>query len=293
MESQPSLQVMPAAFVGHGSPVNTIEDNRYTRSWRAFASALPTPRAVLVVSAHWYTSVTAVTAMARPRTIHDLFGFGPTLQAFQYPAPGAPEIAREIRDLVKPRYVGLDDDAWGLDHGTWSVLAHMFPEANVPVIQFSINGTKDFAYHLDIAERLAPLRERGILIVGSGNVVHNLGRIDMSRRDSGFDWAMRFDEAAREIMTSRPADILSLQKHADFEHAVPTPDHFIPLIYLAGLAKHCGHVTRVLIDGYALGSLSMTSYTLGCESPALDSKQPPIAAPLPDPTQVPPDQTNM
>src|SRR5204862_6110034 len=142
----------------------------------------------------------------KPRTIHDLFGFGHRLQTFQYPAPGSPEIAREIRDVVKPRFVGLDEDAWGIDHGSWSVLAHVYPEANVPVIQLSINGTKDFAYHLDIGARLAPLRERGIVIIASGNVVHNLGRIDSSQRDAGFDWAVRFDEAAREIMTTRPAD---------------------------------------------------------------------------------------
>lgn len=284
---------MPAAFIGHGSPTNTLEDNRFTRSWRAFAAQVPTPRAVLVVSAHWYAAVTAVTAMARPRTIHDLFGFGERLQTFDYPAPGAPDIAREIRDVVKPRFVGLDQDAWGIDHGTWSVLAHMFPRADVPVIQLSINGTKDFAYHLDLGERLAPLRERGILIIGSGNVVHHLGRIDWQRRDDGYDWAIRFDEAAREIMTTRPADVLSLQQHPDFERAVPTPDHFIPLLYVAGLAKHSGRLPRILVEGYALGSISMTSYTLDSDCPTDESEQPPIADPLPDPDLVPPDQTNM
>jgi 4,5-DOPA dioxygenase extradiol len=293
MAGQTSREVMPAAFLGHGSPVNTIDDNRYTRSWRAFAAAVPAPRAVLVVSAHWYTAVTAVTAMARPRTIHDLFGFGPRLQTFQYPAPGSPEIAREIRDVVKPRFVGLDEDAWGLDHGTWSVMAHVFPDANVPVIQLSINGTKDFAYHLDIGERLAALRERGILIIGSGNVVHNLGRIDTSLRDGGFDWAVRFDEAAREIMTSRPAEVLSLKNHPDFARAAPTPDHFIPLLYIAGLAKSSGRAPRILVDGYALGSLSMTSYVLDCDCPGVDTTQAPVTDPLPDPDVVPPDQTNM
>jgi 4,5-DOPA dioxygenase extradiol len=285
--------MMPASFLGHGSPVNTIEDNRYTRSWRAFGATVPAPRAVLVISAHWYTAVTAVTAMALPRTIHDLFGFGPRLETFQYPAPGSPEIAREVRDVVKPRFVGLDEDAWGLDHGTWSVMTHVFPQANVPVIQLSINGTKDFAYHLDIGERLATLRERAILIIGSGNVVHNLGRVDMSLRDGGFDWAVRFDEAAREVMTTRPADVLSLAKHPDFARAVPTPDHFIPLLYIAGLAKSSGRVARILIDGYALGSLSMTSYTLDCDCSRVDTAQEPVADPLPDPNVVPPDQTNM
>jgi len=285
-------QRMPVAFLGHGSPVNTLEDNRYTRSWKAFGAAVPRPRAVLVVSAHWYAAVTAVTAMARPRTIHDLFGFGRRLQTFEYPAPGSPEVAREIRDVVKPLYVGLDDDAWGLDHGTWSVLAHVFPQADVPVVQLSINGTKDFAYHLELAERLAPLRERGVLVIGSGNVVHNLRRVDPGMRDDGFDWAMRFDEAAREIMTTRPGDVLELGRHPDFAHAVPTPDHFIPLLYLAGLAHEAGRVPQVLVDGYALGSLSMTSYTLDCDCSVTLGNGQPIADPLPDPG-VPPDQSNI
>ena len=286
-------ELMPAAFLGHGSPVNTLDDNRFTRSWRAFGAAVPKPRAVLVVSAHWYTAVTAVTAMARPRTIHDLFGFGARLQTFQYPAPGSPEIAREIRDVVQPRFVGLDDDAWGIDHGSWSVLAHVFPEAEVPVLQLSINATKDFAYHLELGERLAPLRERGILVIGSGNVVHNLSRIDASLRDGGFDWAIRFDEAVREIMTARPAEILALQRHPDFERAVPTPDHFIPLLYLAGLARPAGGPPSILVDGYALGSLSMTSYVLGCACPSADARPSSTANPLPDPAVVPPDQTNL
>lgn len=284
---------MPAAFLGHGSPTNTLEDNRYTRAWRDFAAAVPAPRAVLVVSAHWYTAVTAVTAMARPRTIHDLFGFGPRLQTFQYPAPGSPEIAREIRDTLKPRFVGLDDDAWGIDHGSWSVLAHLYPKADVPVLQLSINGTKDFAYHLEIGRRLAPLREQGIVILGSGNVVHNLSRIDPSKREDGFDWAIRFDEAAREIMTSRPADVLSLEQHPDYRLAVPTPDHFIPLIYVAGLADAAGTTPKILVDGYALGSLSMTSYTLDCACPSTKPGDGPgTGDPLPDPN-VPPDQTNI
>lgn len=286
------MQLMPAAFLGHGSPVNTLEDNRYTRAWRAFGGAAPRPRAVLVISAHWYAAVTAVTAMASPRTIHDLFGFGPRLQTFQYPAPGSPEIAREIRDVVKPRFVGLDEDAWGIDHGAWSVLAHLFPRADVPVIQLSINGTKDFAYHVDLATRLAPLRERGILIIASGNVVHNLGRIDPAQRDGGFDWAVRFDEAARAIMTTRPADAPSLAQHPDFARAAPTPDHFIPLLYLAGLAHQAGRAPEILVDGYALGSLSMTSYVLDCDCPAARPDDGSPGNPLPDP-DVPPDQTNL
>jgi 4,5-DOPA dioxygenase extradiol len=262
---------MPVAFIGHGSPVNTLEDNRYTRAWRAFAAAVPRPRAVLVVSAHWYTSVTAVTAMAKPRTIHDLFGFGPQLQTFQYPAPGAPEIAREICDVVAPMYVGLDQDAWGIDHGTWSVLAHMYPKADVPVIQLSINATKELAYHGELGARLAPLRERDILIVASGNVVHNLRRVDPTQRDRGFDWAVRFDSAAREVMTTRPADAAALDRHPDYHLAAPTPDHFIPLLYVAGAATAAGTTARMLIEGCDLGSLSMTSFVLDSLPPERSS----------------------
>jgi 4,5-DOPA dioxygenase extradiol len=284
------MELMPAAFIGHGSPVNTLEDNRFTRTWKTLGTSVPRPRAVLVISAHWYAAVTAVTAMERPRSIHDLFGFGHKLQTFQYPAPGSPEIAREIRDVVKPRFVGLDEDAWGLDHGTWSVMTHVYPAADVPVLQLSINGTKDLAHHVELGERLAPLRERGILIIASGNVVHNLSRIDAHHRDTGFDWAVRFDEAAREIMTTQPANIVSLAQHADFARAVPTPDHFIPLLYLAGLAKAGGKPTSILVEGYALGSLSMTCYGLDTVCPP-GGGDPPRADPLP--TDVPPEQSNI
>ena len=254
---------MPAAFLGHGSPMNALEHNVHTEAWRALGASIPPPRAVLVVSAHWFVNATAVTAMARPRTIHDFFGFPEALFAMTYPAPGAPDVADEVAAAADPIWVGLDHDSWGLDHGAWAVLCHVFPEATVPVVQLAIDATKTFQEHFELGARLAPLRERGILVLGSGNVVHNLGRIDPSKPASGFDWAERFDDAARDVMTMRPGEAVGLQQHPDFALAAPTPDHFIPLLYLAGLAHAAGQGTEVLVDGYALGSLSMTAYTLG------------------------------
>jgi 4,5-DOPA dioxygenase extradiol len=282
----------PAAFLGHGSPMNTLEENRYTAAWRAFGACLvPRPRAVLIVSAHWYLNATAVTAMPAPRTIHDFFGFPQELFRFQYPAPGSPELAAEVAELLKPDRVGLDREEWGLDHGAWSVLAHVFPGADVPVVQLSINAAKTLDEHFELGARLAPLRRRGVLILGSGDVVHNLRRIDFRRPDAALDWAVRFDAAAREVMTSNPAAIASLEDHPDYALSVPTPEHFLPLAYLAGLAHAAGGAADVLIEGCSLGSISMTCYTAGASGPSANEIGAGAAA-LPDPRLVPSEDTN-
>jgi 4,5-DOPA dioxygenase extradiol len=284
-----SEALQPALFIGHGSPMNTLERNRYTDTWRALGASLARPRAILAVSAHWFINATAVTAMARPRTIHDFFGFPDELFAFEYAAPGAPDVAGEIVEAVKPVWVGEDHDSWGIDHGTWSVLAHLFPAADVPVVQLSINANEPIEYHCNLGARLAPLREQGVLIVASGNIVHNLRRIDRRHPDDGFDWAHRFDDEARRLMTDDPDRLAELADHGDFAAAVPTPDHFLPLAYLAGLASVAGLGAEVLVDGYNYGSLSMTSYTLGAQEVPV-GRALGHAAELPD---VPPQDTNI
>lgn len=285
-------QALPAIFIGHGSPMNAVEHNRYTNAWAELGAQLPKPKAILVVSAHWFINATAVTAMAQPRTIHDFFGFPQELFDVEYPAPGAPEVAAAVADVAKPVWVGQDGDSWGIDHGTWSVLVHLFPAADIPVVQLSINAQEPLAYHLDLGARLAPLREQGVLIVGSGNVVHNLRALDWNHPDEGYNWALRFNESALELMTGTPGELGKLESHDDYKYAVPTPDHFLPLAYIAGIAEAGNEPAAVLVDGYSMGSLSMTAYTVGPVPTGNGDGNGAGAARLPDPSLVPPDDTN-
>ena len=279
---------MPALFIGHGSPMNTFELNGFTRGWRGIGKALPRPRAIVAVSAHWFFGATAVTAMERPRTIHDFYGFPPELFAFDYPAPGAPGVAGEVVEAVKPIWCGLDHDQWGLDHGAWSVLAHVYPDADIPVVQLSINALKPLEYHVELGRKLATLRDEEILVLASGNIVHNLRRIEWNKPNSAFDWAERFDDSAQELLASNPADILKLAEHPDYALAVPTPDHFIPMLYIAGIAAESGESMEPFLKGYAMGSLSMTCYSAGADMRCVEAQG---AAEIPE--GVPADQTNI
>ena len=272
--------------------MNALEQNRYTAAWQVFGQACPRPRAILAVSAHWYVNFTAVTAMAQPRTIHDFYGFPQALFEVEYPAPGSPQIAEEVAEIVKPQRVGLDQDSWGIDHGTWSVLVHAFPEADIPVVQLSIHASRDFDFHFELGARLAPLRDRGVLIVGSGNVVHNLGLLNWSQPELGFDWARRFDEAARVALTEQPSDVPALRSHGDFARSAPTPEHFMPLLYIAGLASAAKRPLESLVDGYAFGSLSMASYTLDAKCPVESGDRRPSAG-VPDPSITPAEDANI
>jgi 4,5-DOPA dioxygenase extradiol len=280
---------MPALFIGHGSPMNTLERNGFTEAWRAFGRHLPRPKAILAISAHWYFGATAVTAMPRPRTIHDFYGSPQPLFDFAYPASGDPDLAGEIVELAKPEWVGLDRDQWGLDHGTWSVLAHLYPEADIPVVQLSLNALRPLDYHLDLARRLAPLREREVMILASGNVVHNLRLLQWNAPDLAYDWAERFDDAAADQLAHEPAEILRLRDHPDYARAVPTPDHFAPLLYIAALAAAEGVSPEPLVRGSAMGSVSMSCYGIGADMELRTHAD--CAAQLPP--GVPPEQTNM
>jgi len=259
----------PALFIGHGTPMNTLLDNPYTQAWGALGRGLPEkPRAVLPVSAHWYIRGTAATAMPMPRTIHDFGGFPQELFDYRYPAEGDPGLAAEVQNLLTPIDVALDQ-GWGLDHGAWSVLAHLFPQADVPVVQLSIDRAQPAAWHFDIGRRLAPLRDEGVLILGSGNVVHNLQMIDRAamRGEEGgaaYPWAVQFNAAMRSAIAA--GDEVSLVDYEKFGEAarlsVPTAEHYLPLLYVMG-ARVRGEAVSFPTDGIDLASISMLSVRLG------------------------------
>ena len=254
---------MPAVFFGHGSPMNALEENRSTEAWRAFGRSIAKPKAILAVSAHWYINATAALATPIPRTIHDFYGFPEALYDVEYPAKGDPELAAALKDLVAPTWVGLDRDSWGLDHGTWSVLVHVFPEADVPVVQLSIDATKPPEYHLELGRRLGALRDQGVLVVGSGNIVHNLRTLARADKDQAYDWATRFDaDVQRYLRDGDDRAIVEYERHPDGTLAVPTPDHYLPLLYVAGL-RRADDDLGVLVDGVSLGSISMTAVRVG------------------------------
>lgn len=240
--------------------MNTVELNRFTDAWRELGARIPRPQAIVVVSAHWYVKGVAVTAMEHPRTIHDFSGFPPELFAFDYPAPGSPAVARRVAELLSPEPVVLDETDWGLDHGTWSVLAHLVPRADVPVVQLSIDATKPVAEHVALGRRLAPLLAEDVVVLGSGNVVHNLGLIDWSMPGRAFDWAGEFDGAARGFLLSEtPTRVADVLGHAHARRAVPTPEHFLPVVYVAAVAEAAGMRLSTVVDGGDFGSLTMTS----------------------------------
>jgi len=255
---------MPSIFFGHGNPMNAIQTNSYTKAWAELGGSIPRPKAILCVSAHWYIQGVAVTAMERPRTIHDFGGFPRELFKVEYAAPGSPELATRINELLGGSVI-LDTNHWGLDHGTWSVLVHVFPDAGIPVVQLSINENEPPAFHYDLAKKLAPLRDEGVLVCGSGNIVHNLEAFAWGNPSrEPFDWATRFDEKARELISNGDHEPLvnyeSLGRDAML--SAPTPEHYLPVLYVLAL-KRDGDEVSFPVSGFDGGSISMMAVKVG------------------------------
>lgn len=255
---------MPSIFFGHGNPMNALADNAWTQGWRAIGNSIPKPKAILCVSAHWYIPAVAVTAMKQPRTIHDFGGFPKELFAYQYPVSGSRDLAGRVAELLSGD-VALDESGWGLDHGTWSVLCHVFPDADVPVVQLSINETEPAPFHYELGRMLAPLRDEGVLVVGSGNIVHNLHAYawgDQAREP--LDWAMRFEQTARDLMVSGDHEPLIYYEAMgkDALLSAPTPDHYLPLLYVLATQQD-GDAVSFPVEGFDGGSISMTTVQIG------------------------------
>lgn len=257
------MSTMPAVFIGHGSPMNAIEDNEYSRAWVALARELPTPKAVLCISAHWETNGVAVTASAAPETIHDFYGFPPALFAVRYPASGEPALAARIAHLLKEQASVQLDAARGLDHGVWSVMRPMYPEAQIPVVQISLDRKQPADFHYALGQALAPLRNEGVLLMGSGNIVHNLSILDW-HRPGGYDWAERIGRKMQQHIAAGEHEALVnyAALDADIALAIPTPEHYLPLLYVLG-AKQPGDSVRFNTDRCGMGSIAMTSVVVG------------------------------
>ena len=256
--------LMPVIFLGHGNPMNALSKNSYTESWTAIGKSTRRPRAVLAISAHWYIQACAVTVNSAPKTIHDFGGFPEELYQKTYPAPGNPQLARRVKDLLAPIVVGLDE-SWGLDHGTWAVLCHVFPEADIPIVQLSIDRRQPAQFHYEIGKGLAPLREEGILVIGSGNIVHNLHAYAWGNfKANPFDWALRFENHARELLlNSDDASLIAYEKLGrDAMLSIPTPEHYLPLLYVLGLRRK-GERVSFPVQGIDGGSVSMLAVQIG------------------------------
>lgn len=257
-----TTQLMPALFIGHGNPMNAIEETVYSAAWRDTAAAIPRPKSILCISAHWETKGTFVTAMSQPRTIHDFYGFPDELFQVNYPAPGSPELAARVREVVKATTVKPDQD-WGLDHGTWSVLRRMYPEAEIPIVQLSLARTEPPRFHYDLGRELAELRAEGVLILGSGNIVHNLQMLQWQAREP-YSWAVEFDRTAAELISSGNHDrLIDYPALGEAAHlSIPTNEHYLPLLYILGLQQP-GEPVSFFAEGLSLGSLSMRSVKIG------------------------------
>ena len=261
-----NTEKMPVLFLGHGSPMNAIEENQFVQGFRNISREIPKPNAILCISAHWFTNGTFVTAMLNPKTIHDFYGFPKELFEVNYPAPGSPELARETAELLFPEIVE-EDHSWGLDHGAWSVIKHLYPNAEIPVIQLSIDYSKPPQYHFDLAKKLQKLREKGILIIGSGNIVHNLRMIDWKNINTvgaGWDWAVEAREKTNNwLLDGNFQNLIDYQRQGvALQTAVPSPDHYLPLIYSLGLKEKSENLS-LFNDELIGGSLSMTSVRIG------------------------------
>jgi len=265
-DSYKSSEKLPVLFVGHGSPMNAIEENEFVTGWRDIGKTIPKPNAILCISAHWETRGTFVTAMEKPKTIHDFGGFPAELYEVQYPAPGDPELAKETKTIVKITQVGLDDK-WGLDHGCWSVVKHLYPAADIPVIQLSLNYFQSPQYHYDLGRELSLLRKKGILIIGSGNIVHNLSLVAWDKMEEpgfGYDWAIEANEKVKKfILSNDHKSLIDYKKQGRaLSLAVPTADHFLPLLYSLAL-KEENEKIEIFNDKAVAGSLTMTSIKIG------------------------------